>query len=267
MSTTTAAPELVRKALRFEMKGLQAEERTFEGLLATWQEDLGLDVIHRGTFKEDIVEFKRLGDTRHLLDHHNSFRFRDAVGKLLDVEERKEGLWTKWYVTKGEDGDELLHRLRDGIIDKMSIGFFVDEAKEQVQDGRTTRHITKGRFIEGSVVIFPMNRGAGIDASTVKSFAELTAITDPATLEDEARAELRKLASRIGTLLRPTGSAAPVDEQKQAPKDPQDPPQPPTPAALVEKETEEPYRYSEALQQRLLGLRIHQTLHQTGRIQ
>ena len=39
-------------------------------------------------------------------------------------------------------------------------------------------------------------------------------------------------------------------------------------ALRVEKQTEEPkYLYSEALSQRLLGLRIHHTLNQTGRIQ
>src|SRR5688572_8884383 len=266
MNGLAPAPELVRKALRCETKAIQAEERTFEGLLATWDEDLGGDVIHRGAFRESLKALKASGEVLKLLDHHNSWRVRDALGKLLEAKETEEGLWTKWKIVRGVDGDAVLDRLRDGVIDRMSVGFYVDESKEETNDARVTRHITKGRLVEGSLVIFPMNRAAAIDVASVKSFADLTALTDPATLEDEARTELRKLASRIGSLLRPTAPGAPADEQKQDPKDPQDPPQPPTPADLVEKQTEEPYRYSEALQQRLLGLRIHQTIHQTGRI-
>jgi HK97 family phage prohead protease len=263
--TAIATPELTRKALRFTTKALEVEERTFEGLLATWDEDLGGDVIHRGSFRESLKDIAARGEVIKLLDHHNSWRVRDALGKLLEAEERKEGLWTKWRIVRGMDGDAVLDRLRDGVIDRMSIGFYVLEAKDETNEGRITRHITKGTLAEGSLVIFPMNPGAAIDVATVKSFADLIATTDPATLGDEARPELRKLASRIGTLLRPAGSAAPADEQTQ---DPEHTPQPPETAVLEEKtETEPIYLYSEALQQRLLGLRIHQTLHGTARIQ
>src|SRR5688572_8887969 len=105
--STVIAPELTTKVFRtarWETKGVDIEERTFEGLLATWDEDLGADVIHRGTFKEWIADWKRSGETIKLLDHHNTWRFRDAMGRLLDAEEEKDGLWTKWRVVRGEDG-------------------------------------------------------------------------------------------------------------------------------------------------------------------
>src|SRR5690554_4225298 len=113
---------------RLEIKEVNVEERTFEGLAATWDLDLGGDIIKQGAFKKTIREWKRSKRVLPLLDSHNYFSVRDAVGKLVDAKETPDGLWTKWRIVPGPDGDEVLNRLRpDGefgsYIDSMSIGY------------------------------------------------------------------------------------------------------------------------------------------------
>lgn len=187
--------------------------RTFEGLAATWDEDLGSDIIHKGAFKKSIATWKTSSEAMPLLNSHDHFDIFSALGQAIAMRETDEGLWTKWEVLEGDDGDKVLQRLRPSpttgraIIGKMSIGFVPKKFDFEQPEGTDAfwdriRHINEAELKEVSLVLFPMNPNASIDATTVKSFMQLARHTDPTKLDGVTRMELRRLNSRIGLLLK-----------------------------------------------------------------
>lgn len=293
--------EIKRATVPFLFKAADAEARTFEGLLSVWGLDLGDDVMHPGAFKKTIREWKASPDAIPLLNSHNHFDVLSAFGQLLDAKETDEGLWTKWEVIPGDDGDRLLARLRPGSngrspVSKMSIGYEptkVDfEESDEARFGQV-RNLREVRLKEGSLVIFPMAPGARIDTTTVKSFLSDPESVDPTELTPEVRAELRRLSGRIGSLLArkdsdappppaPTGKPKPAADATEDPEPATPPAAKPTapasgtttsttddPASPPDDESkgEPKYLFAEALQQRLLGLKIHAAAHSTGKIE
>ena len=209
--SATAAPakdETKRLCARTEVKAVDTEERTYEALLSTWDLDLGGDVVHRGAFKRTLNHWRSSGRVMPLLDSHNSDTVRSAVGKLLDAKETKDGLWTKWEVIDGPDGDEILRRLKGGYVDGMSIGYRpvkIEEPTEAEERSGIWRHLKEVELREGSLVVFPMNPGARVDADSVKS---LLATYKDGDLTDDQRAELKALHDEIGALLNPAPAKA-----------------------------------------------------------
>lgn len=257
----------------FVVKAADPERRTFEGLASTWALDLGGDVIHKGAFADTLKEWRASGRIIPLLDQHNYWSvIRDRLGKLVDAKETDEGLWTQWKVFETTAGNDLLALLREGGVDGLSIGFNVTRAdweENAESEERRIRHIRAVDLLEVSTVHWGMNPGALIDLDSVKA---LLRDVDPTTLTDERRKDLRALASRIGSLLRPTMD--PAVKTVAAPPVGTDAPTPPdaspaelkAPAAdtLTASDPEPTYRYADALRQRLLGLKLKCATATTG---
>ena len=207
-------PKTETKALtRFEVKALDDEARTFEGLASTWEQDLGGDVIHQGAFKRTLDHWRKSGRAIPLIDQHNYGSVRSVVGKLLDATETDAGLETKWEVIDGPDGDEILRRLKGGYVDGLSIGYRAiktDEPSEDEMRAGVWRHLKEVELKEVSVVIWGMNPDALVDTDTVKA---LIAKGDDRT-EDET-AELKALRETIDRALEP---AKPVGLAPDDPK-------------------------------------------------
>jgi hypothetical protein len=154
----------------------------------------------------------------------------------------------------------------------MSMGYERLEADEiELIDG-PARNLRKVWVHEGSLVVFAMQPNARIDISSVKMIELLE--KDPDELNEDERKDLRRLATRIGSVLRPksgeppaapAAAAAPTDPPAALVAEPVQPAATPSPEADSQKgTTEEPvYLYAEALQQRLLGLKLHSTRNQT----
>ena len=68
--SASALVEMKAIAIPFHVKrdALDEDSRTFEGLAATWDLDLGGDVIHRGAFKRTLEEWQKAGSVIPLLD-------------------------------------------------------------------------------------------------------------------------------------------------------------------------------------------------------
>lgn len=199
--------------LTVKAETINKDDRTFEGLAATWDEDLGQDVIHKGAFKDSIVEWKSSGDAMPLLNSHDHFDIFAALGQAVALKETTDGLWSKWEVLDGADGDRVMQRLRPSkttgksLIGKMSIGFIPLKFDFEQPEGTESfwdriRHITKAALKEVSLVLFPMNPNAAIDASTVKMMLKMAHDTDPRRIDPLTRHELRRLNSKIGLLLK-----------------------------------------------------------------
>lgn len=239
---------LLQLVVPFQVKAdaIDLSARTFEGLAAVWDLDLGGDIIHRGAFVKTLGEWKASGQALPLLNSHGHWDIMDAVGQLLEAEERDAGLWTKWEVIDGADGDRVLTRIRPSarngraVIGKMSIGYEpVKFDFEQIGDNQwdTVRHLRELALGETSLVIFPMAPGAAIDATSVKMFLQSAKGTDPASVDLKTKAELRRLASRIGILLKAkkegdTSDAPEVPDSPTAPA-PAEVPAAPAPVAPV----------------------------------
>jgi HK97 family phage prohead protease len=193
------------QSFRFEVKAdsVDTDARTFEGMLSTWDLDHGGDIIHQGAFKRTLKHWKQgKGRIIPLLDQHNTWgSVTQSVGKLIEAEETAEGLWTKWEVVPDDPhADAVMKRLAGGFVDGLSIGYrpvkiqmpSEDEAREGV-----FRHLKEVELREGSVVLWPMNDGARVDSSTVKSerIAELEAKDERTDEEDEELRLLRDGAS------------------------------------------------------------------------
>lgn len=227
----TAEPPVGRKdralIMPFEIKVelVDVKERTFEGLGAAFSQDLGGDVILPGAFKRTIADQKRSTRILPLLDSHNGYgTVRAVVGKVLDMKEVAEGLWTKSQVIDGPDGEEVLRRVAGGYVDGLSIGY-----KAIQQRAPTDEEASRGiwRFLkeialkELSVCIWPMNLDARIDLGTVK---HLLAEAKSRTLDPDELDELTHIGQQIRALLDP---AAPGKSTPPAPQDaglaPEDP--------------------------------------------
>lgn len=222
--------------LSIKAEGVDKDARTFEGLAAVWDLDLGGDVIHKGAFKNTLKEWKASGEALPLLNSHDHWNIMSALGQLIEAKETDDGLWTKWEVIDGPEGDAVLARLRPSartkraIVGKMSIGyepveFSFEQPKENPRFDRI-RHLKVVNLREVSLVVFPMAPGAAIDASSVKSFLAATQEVKSEELTPETKQELRRLATRIGHLL---------SAQKKAEGDPAPADTPPVPAPAADE--------------------------------
>jgi HK97 family phage prohead protease len=250
---TTAA--LSRLVVPFSIKAVTPDAqnaRTFEGLAAVWDLDLGNDVIAQGAFKNTLAEWKASGEAIPLLNSHDHWNIMSALGQLLDASETKDGLWTRWEVIEGPDGDATLLRLKPSartgkaVIGHLSIGYEPVKWSYEQPEGTTNpwdriRNLEELDLKEVSLVLFPMAPGAMIDASSVKAFLMNTQATDPKTISVATKHELRRLASRIGVLLK---KAADVPDEISAvsptPPTPTPTPTPPTPTPSTPTPTPTP---------------------------
>lgn len=181
-----------KNLIPFEVKELDEKARTFEGIASTWALDLGDDVIHRGAFKGTIAQWKKDGKVLPLIDQHNYGSVRAVVGKMVDAKETKDGLWTKWEVIGGPDGDEILRRLKGNYVDGLSIGYRATktdfEDSDEARFGEV-RNIRELELHEVSVVVFPMNPGARVDFSSVKCLPREALMTLKGAVDEALDAE------------------------------------------------------------------------------
>jgi uncharacterized protein len=186
----------------FAVKALDAERRTFEGLASTWETDSGNDRIVPGAFRRTLTEWRASGKTLPLIDQHDYTSVtRTRLGKLMDAEERAEGLWARFKVFETAAGNDFMVLLREGGVDGLSIGYAVRGQPEMKDGVRILRDLD---LVEVSAVHWGMNPGALIDSHSVKAY--LSGLDSGALTEGDRR-ELRRMASRIGNLLRPGGTA------------------------------------------------------------
>lgn len=177
---------------------------TFEGYAATFGNvDHGGDVIVKGAFKRSLKEWKGRGKLPKMLVQHGGWGMSDRdglpVGKWESMSEDESGLYVKGRLINLDTdlGKRLYGCLREGEIDKMSIGYRARTYTLGTTSEEPRRTLKEIDLFEVSLVTFPMNDEASI--TSVKSFAEIS-IRDveralvsgmlPPLSEDEAKALL-----------------------------------------------------------------------------
>jgi uncharacterized protein len=166
------------------------DERTFSGYASAFEEDQVGDIIHQGAFLKSINEAFPAGRIKVLWQHS------EPLGMPIEMREDSYGLYVKGKVSKTRLGDEALELMRDGVIDRMSIGFMIPQGKSDYdEDGK--RHIREVKLMEFSPVTFPANEAAIITGvKNIEQALELGAkvLDYPALIKrlDNLRALLEK---------------------------------------------------------------------------
>lgn len=211
----------------FAVKSIDQKARRFAGLASTWELDLGNDVIHRGAFAKTLSDWRSAKKrTIHLLDSHKRESVDDVLGKMVDATESDFGLEAEFELRDTKSAADALSAIEGGFIDGLSIGYqpIGDPKYEKAANGKTIRHLTEIKLHEISLVVSPMNEGARVDPSSIKSlldaakagqltpdqWAELLALHQAATTEATPQPEApkglapndaEKLKQQLSTLL------------------------------------------------------------------
>lgn len=151
-----ANDERVIKALEFKA-AVDVEARTFEGYASTFGNvDQVGDIITPGAFAKTIQERFPKGDIKILWQHY------EPLGMPIEIREDERGLYVKGRISKTALGDDALELMRDGVVNRMSIGFTIVKADYDDQTGN--RIIREVKLWEFSPVTFPANEQAVITA-------------------------------------------------------------------------------------------------------
>lgn len=141
--------------LKAECKAIDDGNGVFEGYASTFGNvDKVSDVVAKGAFEESLANLEP-----KVLWQHDMYK---PVAKLMEAYEDDKGLYIKAKMAKTSLGNDALQLMRDGIIDKMSIGFRVVDSEFDVDRG--VRILKKIQLIEFSLVTIPANDDARIMA-------------------------------------------------------------------------------------------------------
>ena len=199
----------------FEVKELDEGRRTFRGLAATWDLDLGGDVIRKGAFKRTITNWRKAKGRKHrLLDSHDRSTIFSVLGDLVDAEETDEGVLGEWGFLEGTKGDAAFALVKGGHVDSLSIGYEAiatrQPSQEEAKQG-VWRFIDELKWLETSLVLFPMNPAAVVDARSVKSLLATPAALDAAT-PDDLRALVAAIEAKLAEVDAPVVPADDLDD-------------------------------------------------------
>lgn len=193
----------------FSVKALDEGARSFRGLASTWEKDLGNDVIQKGAFTKTIKEWKGAkARPIPLLDGHDRFSVLKVLGKMTDAVETDEGLEAEFeMVPDDDDAAAALKRVKGGFVSGLSIGYTPVDFADSGSGVNRVRQLKEIKLHEISLVVFPMNDSARIDAASVKSLLDAA---KAGQLTDDDKAELL-------ALLQPA-AATPQKEPEALPK-------------------------------------------------
>ncbi len=192
----------------FKIDKVDSEGHTFSGLAATYDLDLGGDVILPGAFKRTLQNWKKAKRKVPLVDSHNVWgTVTSVVGQMDEGKETDEGLRGDFsMIPDDEKSDAVFRRIKMGVADGMSIGYQAIQVKypdteEERQQG-IYRYLKELKLREISVVLFPMQPQARIDLATAKALLTLSGERD---LEVDEVKELVALHAQITDILKGEG--------------------------------------------------------------
>jgi len=148
------------------------DERTFKGYASTFDLDQTNDIIHRGAFLKSITEGFPAKRIKVLWQHS------EPIGMPQKMYEDEYGLYVEGKISKTQLGDEALELMRDGVVDRMSIGFMIPANKSDYDDDGI-RHIREVKLLEFSPVTFPANEAAIITSvKSIEQALEFATVSD-----------------------------------------------------------------------------------------
>jgi len=147
-------PKIEMKSHDFELKASDDETNIIEGYAATFggSPDSYGDIIKQGAFKKTLQEN---GDRIKFLWSHN---WNEVIGRVVEAREDSKGLFIKVKISDIQRGRETMTMIKDGTIDRMSIGYRTIQYDYDSATGiRTLKEV---RLFEVSAVPIPANDNA-----------------------------------------------------------------------------------------------------------
>lgn len=134
----------------FEVR-LDVETRTITGLAVPYGQGANIGGSYVERFQAGAID-SSVQDVKLFYQHS------EPIGKVLSGRDTADGFEITAHISETARGNEVYTLLRDGVLDKFSVGFI---PVEQTRDGNTVTR-TKVDLKEVSVVAFPAYSGASI---------------------------------------------------------------------------------------------------------
>jgi HK97 family phage prohead protease len=167
---------------RLEMKFAPddlAKDGTFEGYGAAFGNvDAYGDVILKGAFKNSLRDWGKAKSLPPRLVQHGGYMMTDMdalpIGKWLEMSEDDIGLRVKGQLINldTERGKTIYGAMREGVLDGMSIGYRAKEFTYGTKPDEPRRTLKAVDLVELSVVTFPANGRARVDAVKAADLTE-----------------------------------------------------------------------------------------------
>lgn len=190
--------ELEQKAINLEIKSIDDEQNIVEGYASTFggSPDSWGDVVVEGAFSKTIQE--RGNRVKFLWQH----RFDKPIGKVVDLKEDSIGLYFKAKISETEKGKEVMQLMKDGVIDRVSIGY--STVKSEYDNSTDIRYLKEVKLFEISAVTFPANDRAVItSAKNAQQMEEKTTeelLEETKTLINKGEETLNELKAKLNIL-------------------------------------------------------------------
>ena len=184
-----------------ELKSRKNDENTmsFSGYGAVFGNlDAYDDVIEPGAFSNSISNIKASGRMPLMLEQHGGFSVSaqdlTPIGVWTEIKEDPHGLYVEGQLANTARGKDIYELLKMKALSGLSIGYYINDSYTDTINSKSVRHLTDIDLVEISVVSFPANKEARIEA--VKT--ELTirdaemALRDAGFSRNQAKAILSK---------------------------------------------------------------------------
>ncbi len=169
--------------LKFAPSDDDTKVGTFQGYGAVFNNvDRGGDVIAPGAFKATLKDWRSRGKLPKMLLQHGGF-FGPAedgipVGQYTEMEEDAKGLFLEGqlFALDTQKGKYIHEGLKSGELDGLSIGYEVIDVSYGKKPDEPRRTLKKLNLSEVSIVTFPMNGKATVEAA--KAIEQLQNLSD-----------------------------------------------------------------------------------------
>jgi uncharacterized protein len=160
-----------RIEVKFDAGSVDAKTGEFSGYGAVFGNvDIYGDVIVKGAFRDSLKEWKAAKSLPPMLVQHGGWMMTDMdalpIGKWEEMSEDDQGLRVSGRLINldTERGKGIYGAMKEGVLDGMSIGYRVKEFAYGTKPEEPRRTLKKIDLVEVSVVTFPANGKARVDA-------------------------------------------------------------------------------------------------------
>lgn len=169
------------------------EERTIVGLAVPYGQTADIGGMYQERFAPGAID--SIEDVKLFYGHE------EPIGKIVEGRDTDAGFEIVAKVSDTARGNEVLTLMRDGVLNKFSVGFIPEESEK---DGSTITR-TKVSLKEVSVVPFPAFAGANITEVREEQTApeaELTNEQEMRTMSENIELEVRSVMDEVAELRR-----------------------------------------------------------------